>query len=188
MHFTDNRGATFSCGFAARVYDLGEIMICERCNQCEATVHLTQICDETTQITHLCLDCARDMPHLANALLSERPSRREILNAALGDNRRCPIEAYEFVCESLDFCQKIQAEKDENHTIQHVTGKELLDAFRQLALKKFGKQAKAVLGSWKIHRTEDFGEIVFQMIDAGILRKQSDDTKEEFQNGFNFEE
>jgi uncharacterized repeat protein (TIGR04138 family) len=188
LRFTNIQRTTFSCSFAVWVYDLPESMICEQCNQREATVHFTQIFGRTTQRTDLCVDCARGMPHLANALLSERPSRREILNAALGDNRHYPIEAYEFVCESLDFCQKLQAEKDENQTIHHVSGKELLEAFRQLAIRKFGKQAKAVLGSWKIHRTDDFGEIVFQMIDAGTLRKQPEDTKEEFQNGFNFEE
>jgi uncharacterized repeat protein (TIGR04138 family) len=64
----------------------------------------------------------------------------------------------------------------------------LLEAIRELALKKFGKRAKAALAEWKIFRTEDFGEIVFDLIDAELLSKQPEESKEDFKNGFNFDE
>jgi len=71
---------------------------------------------------------------------------------------------------------------------RHVTGKELLEGIREYALKQFGPLAMFVLNEWGIHRTEDFGEIVFNMVDAGLLLKTKDDKKEDFANGYDFEE
>jgi uncharacterized repeat protein (TIGR04138 family) len=69
-----------------------------------------------------------------------------------------------------------------------VPGTELLEIIRQAVLKKFNNNAKAVLWSWNIFRTEDFGEIIFEMIDAGILAKGPGDSKDNFRNGFSFDE
>jgi uncharacterized repeat protein (TIGR04138 family) len=146
--------------------------------------------------TDLCVECAGDIPGLANALpldqllgqLTGLASHRETLLAALGGHLRYPIEAYEFVCEALDYCRNSLAEKPGDETIHHVSGKELLEVIRQLIVQKFSKQAKAVLASWNILRTEDFGEIVFEMIDAGLLAKKPADSKEDFRNVFSFEE
>jgi uncharacterized repeat protein (TIGR04138 family) len=167
-------------------------MICEKCKQRQATVHLTSVfCDRATK-TDLCVECARDMPEFANALtpghLTGADRYREMLKAALGDHPRYPIEAYEFVCEVLDFYQKSEAENPEKKTIRHVAGKDLLEIIRQLILIKFDQQAKAVLTKWNIFRTEDFGEIVFEMINAGCLTKSPEDSKEDFKNGFKFDD
>jgi uncharacterized repeat protein (TIGR04138 family) len=73
-------------------------------------------------------------------------------------------------------------------TLRNVSCKEVLEIIRQAALEKFRKESKAVLWSWKIFRTEDFGEIIFEMIDAGILAKGPRDSRDGFRNGFSFEE
>jgi uncharacterized repeat protein (TIGR04138 family) len=92
------------------------------------------------------------------------------------ENRGYPIEAYEFVSEALDFCAG------------EASGREVLDAIGELAIRKFGRRAKAVLRRWKILRTEDFGEIVFALIDTEMMRKRFRVSREEFQNRFNFDE
>jgi uncharacterized repeat protein (TIGR04138 family) len=63
-----------------------------------------------------------------------------------------------------------------------------LESIRGLAHEKFGKQAKTALTGWKIFRTDDFGEIVFEMVDAGFLAKTEDDSIEDFQNVYSFDE
>jgi uncharacterized repeat protein (TIGR04138 family) len=91
---------------------------------------------------------------------------------------RYPIEAYEFVLEALD----------NFHKGTHVSARVLMEAIRELTLEKFGKRAKAALAEWKIFQTEDFGEIVFEMVDVELLCKNPEDSKEDFQNRFDFDE
>jgi uncharacterized repeat protein (TIGR04138 family) len=96
-------------------------------------------------------------------------------------------EAYLFVREALDHTQKTIG-KDPRGRIRHVTGQELLSGIRDFALQQFGPMAKAVLEAWGIHRCEDFGEIVFNMIDVGWLAKTSKDSRADFANGYEFDD
>jgi len=57
---------------------------------------------------------------------------------------------------------------------------------REYAIECFGGEARAILSSWGVMRSEDFGEIVFILIDAGWLGKRLEDRKEDFQGGYDF--
>jgi uncharacterized repeat protein (TIGR04138 family) len=46
----------------------------------------------------------------------------------------------------------------------------------------------AVLGNWGINSTEDIGEIVFNLVDAGVLGKTDEDRREDFAHGYDFAE
>jgi uncharacterized repeat protein (TIGR04138 family) len=96
-------------------------------------------------------------------------------------------EAYLFVREALDHTQKTIG-KDPRGKIRHVTGQELLEGIREFALEQFGPMAKTVLEDWGIHCGEDFGEIVFNMIEVGWLAKTSKDSRADFANGYDFDE
>jgi uncharacterized repeat protein (TIGR04138 family) len=69
----------------------------------------------------------------------------------------------------------------------HVSGRELSEGIRELAVKKFGPMAKSVLQYWGITRTEDIGNIVFNMIDKKILQKTEADTLDDFKDVYSFE-
>jgi uncharacterized repeat protein (TIGR04138 family) len=94
-------------------------------------------------------------------------------------------EAYAFVREALDFTQKL-IRRENQKKIRHVTGQELLDGIRQFALKEFGPMAATVLEEWGITSCGDFGEIVFNMVDVGLLARTEEDRREDFQNGYDF--
>jgi uncharacterized repeat protein (TIGR04138 family) len=137
----------------------------------------------------LCVECAKpemwerkgiELGRMLELLKSGTGASEAIMKEAFGGALKYPEEAYEFVREALDVCQ--------GEKMGHVSGCELLKSIRELAVQKFGKGAGQTLANWKIFRTEDFGEIIFEMIDAGLLSKQPGDTKEEFQNGFYFDE
>ena len=76
---------------------------------------------------------------------------------------------------------------DEPGGEQHVTGQELCEAIRQYALQQYGYMAKCVLNHWGVTGTGDFGEIVFNLIDIGQMRKTEHDRREDFENVFNFD-
>ncbi len=95
-------------------------------------------------------------------------------------------EAYLFVREALDHTQKTRG-KDPRGRIRHVTGQELLEGIREFALEQFGPMTKTVLEEWGVHCCEDFGEIVFNMVEVGWLAKTNKDSRADFENGYDFD-
>lgn len=75
-------------------------------------------------------------------------------------------EAYLFVREALDHTQRAMA-KDKQGAIRHVSGQELLAGIREYAIAQFGPMAMTVLQEWGIHSCQDFGELVFNMVETG---------------------
>ena len=71
---------------------------------------------------------------------------------------------------------------------RHISGEELAQGVRKLALKRYGPMARTVLEHWGIHSTQDLGDIVFAMVDCGVLMKREEDCKEDFLDLYDFEE
>ncbi len=94
-------------------------------------------------------------------------------------------DAYAFVREALDHTQKTIG-KDNRGCIRHVTGQELLDGIRDYALREFGPMAVTVFEEWGIHSCQDFGDIVFNMVDIGLLAKTDKDSRADFSDGYEF--
>ena len=109
----------------------------------------------------------------------------DILAQIVAKDPRYTRDAYLFVREALDFTQKLVT-KDGREQVRHVTGQELLTGIRQYALDQYGPMAMLVLNEWGIHMCEDFGELVFNMVDHGLLAKTKKDTREDFKDGYDF--
>ncbi|MGA2866127.1 MAG: Minf_1886 family protein [Verrucomicrobiota bacterium] len=96
-------------------------------------------------------------------------------------------EAYQFVREALDYTQK-SIGRENRGRIRHISGQELLGGIRDLALAQFGPMAMTVLEEWGVRNCQDFGEIVFNMVDIGVLAKTEKDTRADFAGGYDFAE
>ena len=118
----------------------------------------------------------------------------------LQEDRRYRFEAYVFMFEALHYAQEVlqmgaerpgeppaEAESEDPPPERHVTGQELCEAVRRYALDQYGYMAKTVLNSWGIHRTSDFGEIVFNLIRTGQMRKTPSDSRVDFDNVYDFD-
>jgi uncharacterized repeat protein (TIGR04138 family) len=105
----------------------------------------------------------------------------------LDEDGRYDREAYVFTREALDYTYKM-LNKPRDGVRRHVSGIELLDGIRAFALEELGPVSKLVLNTWGVHRTEDFGDIVFRLIDKGALGKTESDKKEDFGGGYDFNE
>ena len=111
----------------------------------------------------------------------------EVVEGILAKDARYMRDAYIFLREALDFTQK--AIGKENHgKVRHVTGQELLQGIRQFALVQYGPMTKTVLEEWGIKNCSDFGELVFNMVESGLLAKTERDSREDFHNGYDFTE
>ncbi len=91
-----------------------------------------------------------------------------------GKDIRYKIGAYEFVLNGLDFYITQLGEK------RHVNGSELSIALLDFALKQYGLLSHDVLSYWGVKKTDDFGNIVFNMISIGLMSKQPEDRVEDF--------
>jgi uncharacterized repeat protein (TIGR04138 family) len=101
--------------------------------------------------------------------------------ARLGEqDTRYHQRAYAFVLAALEYAQgKLPARR-------HLSGGELAWACRDFALEQFGLLAPTVLAHWGITSTEDFGRIVFLLIDVGLLARQPSDKPEDFDRVYDF--
>jgi uncharacterized repeat protein (TIGR04138 family) len=95
-------------------------------------------------------------------------------------------DAYLFVREALDHTQKAVAKSARR--VRHVTGQELLEGVRGFALQQFGPMAKTLLEEWGVRCCQDFGEIVFNMVEVGWLAKTEKDSRADFSGGYTFDE
>ena len=111
----------------------------------------------------------------------------EAVEQILAKDERFHRDAYGFMREALDFTQKIISAKNQGK-VRHVTGQELLDGIRQFSLQQFGPMACCVLEEWGIRKCEDFGAIVFNLVEHEILSKTENDSLEDFSGGFDFQE
>jgi uncharacterized repeat protein (TIGR04138 family) len=106
---------------------------------------------------------------------------------------RYAYEAYEFVFAALLHTQRqlgrvpppegVRGEQD-----YHVTGPQLLEGVRDLALREFGLMARIVFHVWGIDRTDDFGEIIFNLIEANLMSKTARDSREDFRNVYDLDQ
>jgi uncharacterized repeat protein (TIGR04138 family) len=109
----------------------------------------------------------------------------EVLEEILAKDPRYHRDAYHFIREALDHTQKLIS-KENRGQVRHVTPQELLDGIRQFALQQFGPMAVTVLDEWGVRNSQDFGEIVFNMVESGLLAKTEKDSRAGFQNGYDF--
>ena len=96
--------------------------------------------------------------------------------------------AYLFVLESLKRAQRQSGRPESMEEDQHVSGKELLNGFRELAYEQFGGMALTVFRQWGLTSTDDVGHIVFEMIKRGDMRKTDQDQLSDFFDLYSFEE
>jgi uncharacterized repeat protein (TIGR04138 family) len=108
---------------------------------------------------------------------------------------RYAYEAYEFIFQALHHTQKALGKEPpeslrDHGTVEphyHVSGPELMHGVRDLALREFGRMARTVFRLWGIHNTGDFGEIVFTLIEAGLMSKTDEDRLEDFRDVYDLD-
>ena len=112
----------------------------------------------------------------------------EVLDLILAKDDRYHRDAYYFVREGLDFTQHKLTKAAGAKDPRHVSGRELMDGMRRYALENYGPMAKTLLNEWGVNSTEDFGEIVFNLVENNLLAKTEEDSREDFGDGFDFDE
>jgi uncharacterized repeat protein (TIGR04138 family) len=111
----------------------------------------------------------------------------EVVNGIIEKNPRYHRDAYLFLREALEFTQK-SLNKTQKSKSRDVSGSEFLEGIREYSLNQFGPMALTVLNEWGIQTCEDFGEMVFLMVEHNLFSKTETDSREDFKKGYKFEE
>lgn len=114
--------------------------------------------------------------------MPERKSPEELLDEVMAGDQPYARDAYVFVGESLGYTVQ------RSERVGHVSGQELCEGLAEYALSQFGRLARSVIESWGIRSSEDIGEIVFRMVEVGLLRKTEEDRREDFVDALDFDE
>lgn len=116
-----------------------------------------------------------------------KQSYDDVLDAIIAADPRFHRDAYHFVREGLDYTQQAISNQEEG-VVRHISGQELLGGMRAHAIEQYGPMALPVLDEWGVKRCEDFGAMVFNMVEHELLAKTEEDTMEDFSGGYDFEE
>jgi len=111
----------------------------------------------------------------------------DVLSKIVESDPRYHRDAYAFLRDSLEFTQKVISKANKNQ-VRHISGQELLNGIREYALLTYGPMTATVLEEWGIKSCEDFGNMVFLMVENNLLRKQEQDSPADFKNGYSFDE
>lgn len=120
--------------------------------------------------------------------MGETQDFETLVRELCGRDPRYGEGAYHFVVEALDFTMRHFGRDRKQGSSRHVGGRELLEGIRLYAIDCFGPLAGAVFRSWGIQRTEDFGALVFRLIEAGQLSRQDSDRLDDFAGGYDFDD
>ena len=108
-------------------------------------------------------------------------SFEEAVQQILTNDSRFHREAYGFVRDALDHTKKTVGKKS-----LHVSGQQLLEGIREFGLSVYGPMTVTVFEEWGIKDCKDFGEIVFNLVENGVLAKTESDRRDDFANGYDF--
>lgn len=120
------------------------------------------------------------------------PIHHPKLDELVKKDSRFPYEAYEFLFQALAYTQKslgkTKPQEGNDPSIEHhVSGRQLIEGIRKFALDEFGLMARCVFDQWGIKRTGDFGEMVFNLVEMGLMSKTDHDNREDFENIFDIQ-
>ena len=111
----------------------------------------------------------------------------QAISRLVEQDKRYTAGAYHFMRDALDHTLRQVREGGEIED-RHVSGKELVEGIRGYALKEFGPMVMTVFEEWGIRSCADFGEIVFNLIEARVFGKTEDDTRADFVGHYDFDD
>lgn len=107
----------------------------------------------------------------------------------LSRNTKYHRNAFEFVFDALRYTQEsLERGMSQEEESAHISGQELLEGIRAYGQEKYGLMATMVFEHWGVRTTEDFGKIVFELIERGEMRKTERDQLADFVNVYDFQE
>lgn len=113
---------------------------------------------------------------------------QEVIQLIADNDSRYAPGAYFFIRDALVKTQADLRRREKLSTLRHISGEELCHGIRRFALEQYGPMALTLLEQWGLRKTQDFGNVVFNLIEFGIFGKTQEDCIEDFHEVFDFDE
>jgi len=104
-----------------------------------------------------------------------------LLYDLLKKDPRFTIDAYLLLNDGLQLAYQQTGRKTQ------IPATELLEAIRRLMAHRYGLMAKTVLCLWGIKSTDDIGQLILNLIQAGLLQQDTIDQFDQFHSAYDFE-
>lgn len=117
--------------------------------------------------------------------MNAEPSVLQLLQDLCRRDTRYPFEAYDFLFAALGYVQHEHSKKGlfkDDEKGKHLTGQQLAEGYKDLAVQEFGMLAPAVFKAWNIQKTDDIGRMVYNLIDLNLMSKTESDKLDDFNN------
>lgn len=116
--------------------------------------------------------------------MNVEPNAHQMLQELCKRDQRYPFEAYEFLYAALGFVQHERVKQGlvKEETDKHLTGQQLAEGYKDLAVQEFGMLAPTVFQAWNIRQTADIGQMVYNLININMMSKTESDRLEDFSN------
>ena len=112
--------------------------------------------------------------------MNEQERHDKLIDSLVKEDMRYPADAYLFVEEAVPFAVKDNMKNTALRGSRHVTGQELVMSMVKLLLQKYGPMALDVLQLWNIHKTQDFGNLVYRLVKVKLLGVSPEDSPADF--------
>lgn len=103
------------------------------------------------------------------------------LEQVVREDNRFDMEAVFFALKGLEIASSYSGGK-------HVSAKNLLTVYEMLGWREFSFLAGEVFEKWRLKSGRDFGQIIWLLVENGLLGKQEGDKESDFDNGFSFDQ
>ena len=114
--------------------------------------------------------------------------RERSIEDVIRSDGRYPPEAYAFLHEGMARAAKTVHGEEVIGAQRHVTGQQICQACREMAVERYGQLARTVLNRWNVRSTMDLGNMVYLLIENKFMKKTEEDSLEDFRNVYDFEE
>jgi uncharacterized repeat protein (TIGR04138 family) len=119
--------------------------------------------------------------------MNAESSAQQLLQDLCRRDTRYPFEAYEFLYAALGYVQHERRKQglikeDSEDKDKHLTGQQLAEGYKDLAVQEFGMLAPTVFKAWNIQKTDDIGRMVYNLIDINLMSKTENDKLDDFSN------
>jgi len=110
------------------------------------------------------------------------------MEEVIREDGRYPPEAFAFLHDGLNRAvQGVYGDEQGESGQRHVSGRQLCEALRDLAVERWGMLARVVLNKWNVRETVDFGNMVYLLVENNFMRKTEDDNLDDFRDVYDFD-
>jgi uncharacterized repeat protein (TIGR04138 family) len=113
------------------------------------------------------------------------PDLKQKFEELLARDPRFSKDAYAVVQDAIKWAEAEHTKPD--HSLRHVTARQILEALRDMARQECGGGARDCLAALGIKSSDDVGEIVYNLASIGAIATAANDSRTDFTGIFDFE-